>query len=106
MPKYEQKLSDGTTVHVKVERTIAGTFFREVPSRKRKANSMMRIGNHMFAIVGPRQDLIPVRHPSYEYAASEDEGARKALAFFTECAEGCIKEAEKEGIHVEQCYGV
>jgi hypothetical protein len=104
MPKFEQRLSDGTTIRVKVERTIAGTFFREIPSRKRKATSMMRLGHSMFAIVGPRQDLIPVRHPSYEYAASDDDGARKALAFFVECAESCIKEAEKEGIPVEQCY--
>lgn len=104
MPKYEQKLSDGTTIRVKVERTIAGTYFREVPSRKRKANSMMRLGNQMFTILGPRQDLIPVRHPNYDYASSDDAGARKALAMFVEVAESCIKHAEEEGIPVEQCY--
>ncbi|MFI8815703.1 MULTISPECIES: hypothetical protein [unclassified Streptomyces] len=105
MPKYQQTLSDGTTVRVKVERATIGTHFHEVPSRKRKANSMLRMGNSMFAVVGPRQDLIPVRHPDYEYASTDDEGARKALAFFVECAESCIKEAKRERISVEQCYG-
>jgi hypothetical protein len=104
MPKYQETLSDGTTVRVKVQRTIAGTYFHEVPSRKRKANSMMRLGTSMFAICGPRQDLVPVSNSKYDYAGSDDDGARKALAFFVECAEGCIKEAEKEGIPVEQCY--
>jgi hypothetical protein len=107
MPKkYEQKLSDNTTIRVKVQRTIAGTYFHEVPSRKRKPNSMMRLGNSMFALFGPRQDMIPVRHPEYEYAASDDDGARKALAFFVECAESCIKEAEKEGLPVEKMYSL
>ncbi|MER6382116.1 hypothetical protein ACWDBD_38770 [Streptomyces sp. NPDC001118] len=104
MSKYEQKLSDGTFIRVKVEQTIAGTYFHEVPSRKRKANSMMRLGNSMFMIAGPRQAVIPVRHPDYDYAASDDDGARKALAMFVEVAESCIKHAEQEGIPVEACY--
>ena len=104
MSKYEQVLSDGTYIRVRVERTIAGTYFHEVPSRKRKASSMLRLGNHMFGLFGPRRDLVPIRHSDYEYARTDDEGARKALAFFAEGAESCIKEAEKEGIPVEHCY--
>lgn len=99
-------LSDGTTIRVQVQRTIAGTFFHEVPSRKRKGNSMMLLGTQMFALFGPRQELIPVRHPDYSYASDDKEGAKKALAFFVDCAEGCIAEAEKEGIPVEKCYSL
>ena len=98
-------LSDGTTITVRSVKGIIGTEYREVPSRKRKAGAMLRIDGRMYAIFGPRQDLIPVRHPDYEYASSDAEGARKALAFFAEAAEGCIKHAEEEGIPVEQCYG-
>ena len=99
------KLSDGTTITVRTVRGIIGTEFQEVPSRKRKANTMIRIDSRMYCLIGPRKDMIPVRHPEYSYAGSDAEGARKALAFFVECAEGCIAEAAKEGIPVEQCYG-
>jgi hypothetical protein len=105
MPKKnEHKLSDGTTIRVQTQRTIAGTFFHEVPSRKRKANQMMLLGTQMFTIFGPRQDMIPVRHPDYSYARDDKEGARVALAMFVDVAESCIKHAAEEGIPVEQCY--
>lgn len=104
MPKYEQTLSDRTTIRVKVERTIIGTYFHEIPSRKRKANTMIRIGHQMYSVIGPRQSLIPVSHPEYSVAYSDDAAARIALAMFVEVAESCIKHAEEEGIPVEQCY--
>jgi hypothetical protein len=104
MNKNAHTLSDGTTISVKVVRGIVGTEYREVPSRKRKANTMLRIDNRMYALFGPKQAMIPVRHPDYEYASTEAEGARKALAFFVEGAEACIKHAAEEGISVEDCY--
>jgi hypothetical protein len=103
MPK-PHTLSDGTTISVRTQRTIAGTFFHEVPSRKRKASSLYLLDTQMFALFGPRQDMIPVRHPDYSYAKDDKEGARVALAMFVDGAEACIREAEKEGLPVERMY--
>lgn len=105
MSKNIHTLSDGTTIRVSMSKSIIGTEYREIPSRKRKANTMLLMDGKMFAVFGPKKALIPVRHPDYQHASSDAEGARKALAFFVECAEGCIKEAKREGIPVEQCYG-
>lgn len=102
--KSTHTLSDGTTIRVRIVRGIVGTEYREVPSRKRKANAMLRIDRSMYSVVGPKAALVPVRHPDYAYASTDAEGARKALAFFVEVAESCIKHAREEGIPVEQCY--
>ncbi|MEW1547544.1 hypothetical protein [Streptomyces tsukubensis] len=106
MGKNTHTLSDGTTIRVQSVKTIIGTEYREVPSRKRKANKMLRMDGRMYAAFGPKETLIPVRHPDYAYASTDADGARKALAFFVECAEGCIKQAAQEGIPVEQCYSL
>ncbi|MCC3766468.1 hypothetical protein [Streptomyces sp. UNOC14_S4] len=98
-------LSDGTTIRVRTIKGIVGTEYREIPSRKRKAGSLLRIDNKMFALFGPEKMLVPIQHPDYAYAATDAAGARKALAFFVEAAEGCIKHANEEGIPVEECYG-
>ena len=105
MKNETHTLSDGTTIKVRSVKSIIGTEYREVPSRKRTAGTMLRIDSRMYMIFGPKQSLVPVRHPDYEYASTDAEGARKALAFFVEAAEGCIKEAAEQGIPVEQCYG-
>lgn len=99
------KLSDGTTLKVVTHRTIAGTYFQEVPSRKRKASMLFRLESRMFLVFGNGQ-LIRITHNDYSYAASDREGAELALRFFAEGAEACIAEAAKEGLPVESMYGV
>lgn len=98
-------LSDGTTIRVRVSKGLIGTEYREMPSRNLRAGAMLRIDRRMYVIAGPNNDLVPVQHPDYEYATTDTEGARKALAFFVEAAESCIKHAQEEGIPVERCYG-
>lgn len=97
-------LSDGTTLRVCVVRGIVGTEFREVPSRKRKAGSLMRIDNRMYLVCG--KSLVPCTNPDFEYARDDKQGAELAMKFFVEAAESCIAEAKREGIPVERCYGV
>lgn len=104
MRKNTHTLSDGTTIKIRSVKSIIGTEYQEVPSRKRKAGTMLRIDGRMYMIFGPKKALVPVRHPDYEYASTDAEGARKALAFFVEAAEACIKHAAEERIPVERCY--
>lgn len=97
-------LSDGTTLRVRTVRTPAGTHYYEMPSRKRPTGShLMRLDGPMFLVT--TEQLIPIRHPDYSYASTDKIGAEVALRFFVDGAESCIKEAEKEGIPVEQMYG-
>lgn len=96
------KLSDGTTIKVRTERTIAGTYFHEVPSRKRHGATLLRLDTHMFLVFS--KDLVPIRHPDYAYASDDKVGAALALRFFVDSAEATIAHAEAEGIPVEDCY--
>ncbi len=96
-------LSDGTTMRVRTERTIAGTVYREIHSRKRPSyGSLMRLDGHMFLIL--EEQLVPVSHPEYAYADSDTAGAALALSFFADSAESCIAHAAAEGIPVDDCY--
>ena len=96
------RLSDGTTIKVRTERTIAGTYYTEVPSRKRPGSQLMTLGDHMFLIM--RSHIVPIRHPKYEYASTDKLGAELALLFFVDSAEGVIAEAAKDGLPVEDYY--
>ncbi|MCY0955823.1 hypothetical protein [Streptomyces sp. H27-H5] len=96
-------LSDGTTLGIRVVGLIVGEEYLEVPSRKRKAGSLMRIDKSMYLMAA--KNLVPIRHPDYSYAESRKAARELALRFFVQSAEGCIEEAAKEGIPVEQCYG-
>ncbi|AXK35783.1 hypothetical protein DVA86_27280 [Streptomyces armeniacus] len=104
-PKNRHTLSDGLTICFRAVDGIIGTAYREVQSRPRKASSLLCIDGHMYGVFGPRGDLVPVQHADYAYAATNAEGARKALAFFIEAAESCIKHAAEQGVPVEECYG-
>ena len=97
-------LSDQTTIRIRRRTGIIGTEFQELPSRNRKAGTMLRIGDRMYLVLGPRQDLVPVSNPDYQHAKSNAEGERKALAFFVQAAEDCIKHAAEHRIPVEDCY--
>ncbi|MBF9135287.1 hypothetical protein I0C86_41285 [Plantactinospora sp. S1510] len=98
-------LSDGTTIRVRIERGIVGSVYHEVPSRKRPGGRLMRVDSHMFLLAGKRDDMVPVSHPDYAYAADDTAGAALALRFFVEGAESIIREATKDGLPVEQYYG-
>lgn len=97
------RLSDGTTVRVRTVRTIAGTYFEEVPSRTRKASTLYRLGTSMFVVFNG--DLARITNPDYAYADDDKSGAALALRFFVDGAEACIAEAAKEGLPVEAMYG-
>lgn len=102
--KRQATLSDGTTVAIRVTRTIAGTVYDEVPSRKRPGAQLMRLDSSMLLVFGSQ--LVPISHPSYSYASTDEAGADVALAFCVEGAESCIVEAAKWDIPVEQCYSL
>ena len=95
-------LTDGTTIKVRTDRTIAGTYYTELPSRKRKGATFMLLVHSMFLLHG--EMIIPIRHPDYEYAANDKDGAVKALAFCVESAEACITESLREGYPIEDNY--
>ena len=97
------RLSDGTTMAVRTERTIAGTYYHEIHSRKRPSyGTLMRLDGSMFLVM--RQRFVPISHPDYSYAADDKAGAAKALEFFIDSAEATISHAETEGISVDECY--
>ena len=103
MKPLTARLSDGSTVTVRTATDLLGCdLYTEVPSRKRPGAQMQRIDGRMFLLT--RRHHVPVTHPDYSYAATKADGARKALAFFTESAESCITEAEREGLPVESMY--
>ena len=95
-------LTDGTTIKVRAERTIAGTYYTELPSRNRPGSQLMRLDDHMFLIT--RRNIVPIRHPSYEYAYTDKAGAELAMAFFVDSAESCIAESMREGYPIEDNY--
>lgn len=97
-------LSDGTTIRIKTRRTIAGTFYDEIPSRKRNRVTFMRLANHMFIVVNGK-DLFRITNPNYEYAGTDADGAAAALRFCVDSAESVIEHARQEGISVQDCYG-
>jgi len=100
--KNVHRLSDGTTVSIKTTRTIAGTYFTEVPSRKRKGATFMLLDHHMFLIFG--ENIVPITNDRYAYAEDDKDGAFKALTFCIDSAEGTIAEAAKDGMPVEDYY--
>ena len=96
------RLSDGTTIKVRTERTIAGTYFTEVPSRKRKGATFMLLDHHMFLMFG--KHIVPITNDAYRYAENDKAGAALALAFGVDSAEAVIAEAAKDGLPVEDYY--
>ena len=96
------RLSDGTTITIKTDRTIAGTYYYETPSRHRKGATFMRLERSMYLLTDGH--IIPISHPDYAYAPDDKAGAAKALAFCVDSAEACITHAEEEGIPVDWCY--
>jgi hypothetical protein len=104
MPKLSKPhtLSDGTTIRIRTRRTLAGTVFEEVPSRKRNGATLMRLGNRMCLVF--RKDLLPIENPDYSTATSDKAGAEVAMRFCVAGAESVIEHAASEGIPVEDCY--
>lgn len=103
------KLSDGTTMRIRMRRTIAGTYFEEVHSLKgrQKFGSLWRLDTAMFFIPGGvDRDYVPGRitNPDYGYARDDKHGMEVALKFFVDSAEACIQEAAKEGLPVISMY--
>jgi hypothetical protein len=98
-------LSDGATVRVRIERGITGdAVFHELNSNNwRGGGRIYWSGEGLYLMFG--DDLLRMQNSRYESAGTAAEGAEKALAFFTECAENCIRHARGEGIPVSQCYG-
>jgi hypothetical protein len=97
-------LSDGTTIRVRSSRGLVGTELTEVPSRKRPVtSSILWMDGGMYFML--RGSMHRITHPEYSSATSEKEAVAKALAFYVESAEGCIAEAAKEGLPVEDMYG-
>lgn len=97
----EQVLSNGTRIRVKVERRTVGTVYHEIATPFRKASKLFRISNTMFLMVG--ESLVPVSNPEYRDAATDEDGARVALAFFADAAESCIRHAAQHTIPVNAC---
>jgi len=100
--KNAHRLSDGTTISIKTTRTIAGTYFTEVPSRKRSGATFMLLDHHMFLIFG--ESIVPITNDRYTYAAGIKDGAAKALDFCVVGAESTIAEAAEDGLPVEDYY--
>ena len=97
------RLSDGTTISIKVQTDLSGTaHYTEVPSRRRQGCTFLRIGHHMYLVI--HGDMVRITTPKYVYAASVREGAAKALAFCVDSAETVIAEAAKDGLPVEDYY--
>ena len=65
---------------------------------------MVRIDTHMYLVAGDH--LVPITNDRFSYAATNTKGAAVALAFCVESAEGVIAEAAKDGLPVEEYYGV
>jgi hypothetical protein len=98
-------LSDGATVRVRIERGITGdAVLHELNANNPNGGSRIYwSGEGLYLML--RDDLLRMQNPRYEFAGTATEAAEKALAFFTECAESCIRHAQAEGIPVQACYG-
>jgi hypothetical protein len=100
-------LSDGSTYTVRVVRGLAATEYVVRHSVIPTAGGvLMRLDGPMY-LTGMGQKpaaLIKIRHPEYEYASTEADGARIALAFFSDSYESTLRHAEEEGIPVRDCY--
>jgi hypothetical protein len=101
--QLSQRLSDGTTITLRVSRTLIGTQFTEVHSvRGPHKWPLMWMDGGMYVLYG--RDMTRIQHPDYSYAATAAEAARKALAFYVDSAESVIEYAKNEGIPVADCY--
>ena len=102
--KLSHRLSDGTTITVRLNRGLIGTQFTEVHSvRGVSKHALLWMDGGMYALYGDR-DMARIRHPDYSYATDAAEAGRKALAFFVDSAESVIEHAKSEGIPVADCY--
>lgn len=101
--------SDGTEFRARVERGIMGTLLRVTHSTIKTAGGEL-LWDHPYGTAlwylprGGRGQLVRITHPDYEYAATRAEALRKALAFFGESYESCLKHAAEEGIDVRGCF--
>ncbi|MFJ3974861.1 hypothetical protein [Streptomyces sp. NPDC090021] len=98
-------LSDGATIRVRIERGLTGdAVLHELNSNNwRGGGRIYWSGGALYLMFG--DELLQMQNSRYETAGTTAEAAEKALAFFTECAENCIRHAQAEGIPVRDCYG-
>ncbi|MFF7254821.1 hypothetical protein [Streptomyces microflavus] len=98
-------LSDGATIRVRVERGAMGhVMLHELNSNNwRGGGRILWYGERLHLMFG--EEPHAMQNPRFEFAGTVEEAAEKALAFFVECAENCIRHAQGEGIPVSACYG-
>ncbi|MEW1694508.1 hypothetical protein [Streptomyces sp. NPDC091278] len=98
-------LSDGATVRVRIERGLTDdAVLHELNTNNPGGGGRIYwSGQNLYLMLD--RELLPMQNPRYEFAGTADEAAEMALAFFTECAENCIRHAQAEGIPVQACYG-
>ncbi|WP_371671250.1 hypothetical protein OG985_28690 [Streptomyces sp. NBC_00289] len=101
-------LSDGATVRVRVERGLTddAVFHEQNSNNPNGGGRIYWSGQGLYLMWGggEREQMLRMQDPRFESADSIADAAAKALAFFTQCAEGCIRHAQAEGIPVRACY--
>ncbi|MFJ9158714.1 hypothetical protein ACIRPS_18165 [Streptomyces griseoviridis] len=97
-------LSDGASLRVRIERGPTGDamFHERNANNPSGGGQIYWFGEHLYLIFNG--ELLAMQDPRFEFAGTVDEAAEKALAFFVQCAEGCITHAREWGIPVAQCY--
>ncbi|MFE0104162.1 hypothetical protein [Streptomyces sp. NPDC059009] len=98
-------LSDGATIRVRIERGATGdAVLHELNSNNWQGGGRIYWrGERLFLMFG--DELLAMQNARYEFAGTLADAAEKAVAFFVECAENCIRHAKSEGIPVSACYG-
>ncbi|MFE7124059.1 hypothetical protein [Streptomyces sp. NPDC057617] len=97
-------LSDGAGLRVRIERGLTGdaVFHERNANNPSGGGRIYWRGERLYLMFN--DELLAMQDPRFEFAVSEADAAEKALAFFVQCAEGCIAHAAEWGIPVEQCY--
>ncbi|NUV86619.1 hypothetical protein G6W61_10415 [Streptomyces sp. KAI-26] len=97
-------LSDGATVRVRIERGMTGdAVLHELNSNNWAGGGRIYwSGGNLYLMFG--DELLAMQNARYDMAGSVTQAAEKALAFFVECAENCIRHAKHEGVDISACY--
>ncbi|MFI5942174.1 hypothetical protein ACIBCB_18215 [Streptomyces uncialis] len=97
-------LSTGDLLGVRVERGPTGDVMvhERNPYSLEAGGRIYWRGDRLHLLVADEQ--VPIKDPRFETAATADDVAELALAFFVQCAESAIQHARAEGIPVEHCY--
>ncbi|MFE7479993.1 hypothetical protein [Streptomyces sp. NPDC057552] len=97
-------LSNGAKLRVRIERGLTGgvVLHERNDLNPFGGGRIYWLGQVLFLMFG--DELMRMQNARYEFAKTESEAAEKALAFFAECAETCIRHAVAEGVAIESCY--